>query len=62
MLSLSNPPAAHKPDSVTSSSGSGPADWREYWRVHGTSWQHIFELHAAIVPRLQAASSSWGTP
>src|SRR5262249_37950212 len=32
---------------------------REYWREHGVSWRSLFDLHVAIVNRLQAASSSW---
>jgi hypothetical protein len=44
-----------KPSEITPSSG----DAREYWRVHGTTWRSLFELHAAIVNRLQAASSLW---
>jgi len=35
------------------------ADAREFWRIHGTSWRSVFELHAAIVNRLQATSSLW---
>jgi hypothetical protein len=34
-------------------------DWREFWRVHGTSCRSLFELHCAIVNRLQATSSLW---
>jgi len=34
---------------------------RDFWRVHGTSWRSLFELHAAIVNRLQANSSLWGS-
>jgi hypothetical protein len=32
---------------------------REYWRAHGVTWRDLFELHAAIVNRLQANSSLW---
>jgi hypothetical protein len=55
--------ASRKQSEITAlSTGIGPDGWREFWRIHGTSWRHIFELHAAIVNRLQAESSSWGTP
>jgi len=33
-------------------------DWREFWRVHGTSWRSLIELHFEICDRLRA-SSSW---
>jgi hypothetical protein len=46
-------------DILASSTGTNPDGWREFWRTHGTSWRSLFELHAAIVNRLQAASSSW---
>jgi hypothetical protein len=47
--------AARKPAEITVPS---TLDWREFWRVNG-SWRSLFDLHVAIVNRLQAASSSW---
>jgi hypothetical protein len=41
--------------------GLDPEGWREFWRIHGTNWRSLFELHAAIVNRLQANSSLWGS-
>jgi hypothetical protein len=38
---------------------SSSLDWRNYWRVHGTSWRHILELHFEIVDHLRANSSLW---
>jgi hypothetical protein len=46
--------ASFKADKTTSNSTT---NWREYWRVHGTSWHSLFDLHVAIVNRLQAATS-----
>jgi len=43
------------------STGCCPADWREFWRVHGTSWRSLIELHFEICDRLRA-SSSWCSP
>jgi hypothetical protein len=43
------------------STGSCPADWRAYWRVHGTSWRSLIELHFEICDRLRATSSLWGS-
>lgn len=34
-------------------------DLRLYWRVHGTSWRNLFDLHCEIVDRLRANSSLW---
>jgi hypothetical protein len=41
-----------------SSTGCCPADWREFWRLHGTSWRSLIDLHFEICDRLRA-SSSW---
>jgi hypothetical protein len=39
---------------------------REFWAAEseriGTNWRGLFDLHVAIVNRLQAASSAWGSP
>jgi hypothetical protein len=52
--------ADRKSSKVTAcSTGLKPEGWREYWRVHVISWRSLFDLHVAIVNRLQAASSSW---
>jgi hypothetical protein len=34
-------------------------DWRAFWRVHGTTWRGVIDLHFEICDRLRAASSSW---
>jgi hypothetical protein len=36
-------------------------NWLEYWRVHGTSWRSLIELHFAICNRLQQSSSWWSS-
>jgi hypothetical protein len=45
---------------TSSSTGSCPDEWREYWRVHGTKWRSVIELHLEICDRLWA-SSSWAS-
>jgi hypothetical protein len=37
-------------------------DWRDFWRVHGTSWRSLIDLHFQICDRLRATSSSWCAP
>lgn len=45
--------------SITSiSTGSCPAEWREWWRTNGTPWHDIAELHVAVINRLLIAGSS----
>jgi hypothetical protein len=42
---------------IVSSTGTDHAGWREFWRLHGTSWSSLLELHCEIVDRLRANSS-----
>jgi hypothetical protein len=32
-------------------------DWRAFWRVHGTTWRSVIDLHFEICERLRATSS-----
>jgi hypothetical protein len=57
MLSYSSTVAFGKASETTTISSA--LDSREYWRVHGTSWRSLFELHCEIVDRLRASSSCW---
>jgi hypothetical protein len=47
-----------KPEAATLAS---TVDWRTFWRVHGTTWRSVIDLHFEICDRLWASSSSWGS-
>jgi hypothetical protein len=44
--------ASFKAEESTSNS---TIDWREHWRVHGTSWRTLIELHFEICDRLRTS-------
>jgi hypothetical protein len=51
--------SSHKPSHVTlSSTGLNPEGWRGFWRVNGTSWRSLIDLHFEICDRVRASSSS----
>jgi hypothetical protein len=50
-------------NNTTSSTGTCPAGWRQYWRrqaeIDGTTWRDIAELNVAAIDRFLATSSFW---
>jgi hypothetical protein len=59
MSFLASSSAWNKSSLTSYSTGLDPAGWREFWRVHGTSWRSLIDLHFEICDRLRASSSSW---
>jgi|RhiMetdeSRZDD1v2_1073273.scaffolds.fasta_scaffold1289084_2 hypothetical protein len=35
------------------STGTNPAQWRAWWRLHGAGWPTVIELHCAILDHLR---------
>jgi hypothetical protein len=62
MHTIQRSTATLKSQSLTeNSTGSTPADWREWWRINGTTWQDIAELNVAVIERLIATSTVWSS-
>jgi hypothetical protein len=52
--------ASKSSEIVITSTGTCPAAWRAWWRLHGVTWPALTRLHLEICDAIRANSSLWG--